>query len=290
LRRASFGNGNRWLSSTDGTWAGSTQFGFQQVASPDDKTDRVRQVFRSVADQYDLMNDLMSVGIHRLWKDSFVESLKLKAPMNVLDVAGGTGDIAFRCVAHLGNQTRGPNELFPSIAPSTVTVVDINENMLQVGIDRATQANLYPSTEDHHCSLKFLVGNAEDLADIPDCSQDVYTIAFGLRNVARIPLALKEAFRVLKPGGRFACMEFSQVDIPVLDKLYEAYSFNVIPEVGRAVTGDRDSYQYLVESIAKFPKRHELKEMLVEAGFNRDLINVETMSGGVVAVHSSFRI
>lgn len=243
-------------------YSGATEFGFQRVASGQEKTERVKEVFRSVADKYDLMNDLMSVGVHRYWKDQFVGSLRLGAGSTVLDVAGGTGDIAFRCVA----------------AGASVTVLDINERMLEVGRQRAAEKAI---------PVEFVVGNAESLP-VADGSVDVYTIAFGLRNVSDIPQALREARRVLKLGGRFACLEFSQVEVPLLKELYSLYSFEVIPRLGEAVTGDRGSYEYLVESIARFPSRALLSDMLMEAGF--EMCSVDVMSSGVVAVHSGYRI
>jgi demethylmenaquinone methyltransferase / 2-methoxy-6-polyprenyl-1,4-benzoquinol methylase len=249
-------------SSSRGEWRGSLEFGFQSTPTPESKTRMVHQVFKNVSDQYDLMNDLMSAGVHRIWKDRFVDSLCLDDQMHVLDVAGGTGDIALRCL------NKG----------AKVTVMDINEYMLQVGKQRL-----------HGKNAEFIQGNAE-LLPFKNESMDVYTIAFGLRNVARIPLALQEANRVLKKGGRFACLEFSHVHVPVLDKIYELYSFGVIPEIGKWVTGDRESYQYLVESIARFPKPEELCQMIAEAGFEPGLVSYESLYGGIVAIHSAYKI
>jgi demethylmenaquinone methyltransferase / 2-methoxy-6-polyprenyl-1,4-benzoquinol methylase len=223
-----------------------------------------------VAQRYDLMNDLMSAGLHRLWKDIMVNSLnppRLDAPFALLDVAGGTGDIAFRAAKAAGQGFRG-------------TVVDINPDMLEVGRQRAAAQHL----DDR---VTFVEGNAESLS-FPDRDFDGYTIAFGIRNVPRIDLALSEAFRVLRPGGRFLCLEFSTVDVPGLDRLYELFSFNVIPQLGRAVTGDAESYRYLVESIRKFPKAGAFADMIRAAGFSR--VNWQVLSGGIVALHSGWRL
>jgi 2-methoxy-6-polyprenyl-1,4-benzoquinol methylase len=279
-------------SSSSGTWSGSSEFGFKQASSPEDKTRMVKQVFSSVADQYDLMNDVMSAGVHRLWKDYFVNSLKLSKGMHVLDVAGGTGDIAFRCFNQLKSSEIRPDLLFPEENENfgSVTVMDINEEMVRVGKNRAIERGFVQDESDFERSnLRFVVGNAEQLP-FEDNSMDVYTIAFGLRNVSKIPLALSEANRVLKKGGHFSCLEFSHVNIPVLDKLYELYSFGVIPELGKYFTGDKESYQYLVESIAKFPKPEILCEMIAEAGFEREFVSFETLSGGIVAIHNAYKI
>src|SRR5215216_3865565 len=208
----------------------TTHFGFRDVPLGDKQT-LVNDVFHSVASRYDLMNDLMSAGLHRVWKDIMINALnppKGDAPFALLDVAGGTGDIAFRAAEAAGTGFRA-------------TVCDINSDMLDVGRNRAVARHL-----DQQVS--FVEGNAEAL-NFPDKSFDAYTIAFGIRNVPRIDAALREAYRVLKPGGRFLCLEFSTVDVPGFDKIYELYSFNVIPAMGRAVTGDTESYRYLVESI-----------------------------------------
>ena len=245
-----------------------THFGFRQVPLGD-KQALVDDVFHSVAGRYDLMNDLMSAGLHRAWKDVLVTAVNPPKTGDrefaLLDVAGGTGDIAFR-VADAGNHA------------TRVTVADINPDMLAVGRERAAKAG--------H-DVEFIEGNAEALP-FPDKSFDAATIAFGIRNVPRIDVALAEAHRVLKIGGRFLCLEFSSVDVPGLDRLYDLYSFNVIPAVGRAVTGDAEAYRYLVESIRKFPKPAAFAEMLRGAGFRR--VSFTPLTGGVVALHSGWRL
>src|ERR1700740_512463 len=228
----------------------TTHFGFRDVPLSDKQT-LVNEVFHSVASRYDLMNDLMSAGLHRAWKDIMVTTLnppKNDAPFLLLDVAGGTGDIAFRAARASGKGFRA-------------TVCGINVDMLEGGRNRAAAQHL----DDR---VGFVEGNAEALT-FPDRSFDAYTIAFGIRNVPRIDLALKEAYRVLKPGGRFLCLEFSSVEVPFLDRLYDLFSFRVIPELGRAVTGDAESYRYLVESIRQFPKPAAFADMISEAGFSR---------------------
>jgi demethylmenaquinone methyltransferase / 2-methoxy-6-polyprenyl-1,4-benzoquinol methylase len=247
----------------------TTHFGFRDVPV-DDKQTLVNDVFHSVAQRYDLMNDLMSGGLHRVWKDVMINTLnppRSDAPFALLDVAGGTGDIAFRAAKAAGHGFQA-------------TVCDINSDMLAVGRERAEKAHL-----DHQVS--FVEGNAEALA-FPDRNFDAYTIAFGIRNVPRIDAALREAYRVLKPGSRFLCLEFSTVDVPGLDKIYDLFSFKVIPPLGRAITGDADSYQYLVESIRKFPKPNAFAEMIRDAGFAR--VSHQILSGGIVALHSGWRL
>ncbi|MGC2086888.1 MAG: bifunctional demethylmenaquinone methyltransferase/2-methoxy-6-polyprenyl-1,4-benzoquinol methylase UbiE [Bradyrhizobium sp.] len=247
----------------------TTHFGFRDVPL-DDKQTLVNDVFHSVASRYDLMNDLMSGGLHRVWKDIMVNTLnppKSDAPFALLDVAGGTGDISFRAARKAG-------------AGFQATVCDINGDMLEVGRQRAIKQYL----DDR---VSFVEGNAEALA-FPDRSFDGYTIAFGIRNVPRIDLALSEAHRVLKHGGRFLCLEFSTVEVPGLDKLYDMFSFNVIPQIGRAVTGDAESYRYLVESIRKFPRPNAFAEMIRAAGFAR--VSHQILSGGIVALHSGWRL
>jgi demethylmenaquinone methyltransferase/2-methoxy-6-polyprenyl-1,4-benzoquinol methylase len=247
----------------------TTHFGFRDVPLGDKQT-LVNDVFHSVAQRYDLMNDLMSAGLHRLWKEAMITALnppRSDAPFALLDVAGGTGDIAFRAAKAAGSGFRA-------------TVCDINSDMLAVGRTRAAARHL----DDR---VSFVEGNAETLA-FHDHSFDAFTIAFGIRNVPRIDLALSEAFRVLKPGSRFLCLEFSTVDVPGLDRLYDFFSFNVIPPLGRAVTGDAESYRYLVESIRKFPKPGAFAEMIRGAGFSR--VNWQSLSGGIVALHSGWRL
>ncbi len=248
---------------------GATHFGSQQVPLAD-KQLLVDGVFRSVARRYDLMNDLMSGGLHRGWKAAMITALnppKNAKPFSLLDVAGGTGDIAFRAAEAAGEGFRA-------------VVCDINPDMLAVGRERAAKHALEQR-------ISFVEGNAEQL-QFPDRHFDAYTIAFGIRNVPRIEAALKEAFRVLKPGGRFLCLEFSHVDLPGLDRIYELYSFNVIPVLGRIVTGDADAYRYLVESIRQFPKPAAFAEMIRTAGFSR--VSFDTMSGGIVTLHSGWRL
>ncbi len=246
-----------------------THFGYESIPL-EEKQGRVDDVFHSVARRYDLMNDLMSGGLHRAWKDALVTAVnppKSNKPFALLDLAGGTGDVAFRVVAAGGKGTR-------------VTVCDINAEMLAVGAERAAQQGLDQV-------VTFEQGNAEELP-YGDKSFDCVTIAFGIRNVPRIDRALSEAYRVLKFGGRFLCLEFSAVDVPGLDKLYELYSFQVIPTIGRAVTGDREAYQYLVESIRKFPKPKAFATMIEQAGFRR--ASFTQMTGGVVALHSGWKL
>jgi len=247
----------------------TTHFGFKDVPLGDKQT-LVNDVFHSVAKRYDLMNDLMSAGLHRVWKDLMINALnppRGDAPFALLDVAGGTGDIAFRAAKAAGPGFRA-------------TVCDINSDMLEVGRARAVKRHL-----DQQVS--FFEGNAEALA-FGNGSFDAYTIAFGIRNVPRIDLALTEAYRVLKPGSRFLCLEFSTVDVPGLDRIYDLFSFKVIPQLGGAVTGDAESYRYLVESIRKFPRPNAFAEMIRAAGFSR--VSWQSLSGGIVALHSGWRL
>jgi demethylmenaquinone methyltransferase/2-methoxy-6-polyprenyl-1,4-benzoquinol methylase len=247
-----------------------THFGFRQVPLGD-KQALVDDVFHSVAQRYDLMNDLMSAGLHRAWKDALVTAVnpprKTERPFALLDVAGGTGDIAFR-VADAGNHA------------THVTVVDINHAMLEVGRARAVERGL----DD---VVTFIEGNAEALP-FPDRAFDAVTIAFGIRNVPRIDRALAEAWRVLKHGGHFLCLEFSAVDVPGFDALYDAYSFHVIPALGNAVTGDREAYRYLVESIRRFPRPEAFADMMRTAGFGR--VSFQRLTGGIVTLHSGWRL
>jgi demethylmenaquinone methyltransferase/2-methoxy-6-polyprenyl-1,4-benzoquinol methylase len=245
-----------------------TSYGFRTVAEGE-KQGMVDQVFHRVARRYDIMNDLMSAGMHRLWKDAMVAWLNPppRPGWKLLDVAGGTGDIAFRVVdASRGN--------------AHATVLDINGSMLGVGRERAEKRGLSGSTE-------FVEANAEQLP-FADASFDAYTIAFGIRNVPRIDVALAEAYRVLKPGGRFLCLEFSEVDFPPLEKLYEAWSFNAIPRIGAAVTGDGEPYRYLVESIRRFPNQRNFAAMIEAAGFER--VIWRDYSAGIAACHSGWKL
>ncbi len=246
-----------------------THFGYRQVPLAG-KQALVDDVFHSVAARYDLMNDLMSGGLHRAWKEVLANTVnppKGNRPFKLLDVAGGTGDVALRVARAGGAGTR-------------VTVLDINADMLAVGRTRAID-------QGYDDVVTFVDCNAEALP-FPDRSFDAVTIAFGIRNVPRIDAALKEAFRVLRIGGRFLCLEFSAVDVPGLDALYDLYSFNVIPTLGRAVTGDAEAYRYLVESIRRFPRPDAFADMMRGAGFGR--VGFERMAGGIVALHSGWRL
>ena len=245
--------------------ARETHFGFQTVAE-DEKAGMVHGVFTRVANRYDLMNDLMSVGIHRLWKDAMMDWLAPRAGQRLLDVAGGTGDIAFRFLA------RAPE--------ARATVLDMTESMLIEGQKRAEAENLVDR-------LDWVAGDAMALP-FADNTFDVYTISFGIRNVTRIPDALAEAFRVLKPGGRLMVLEFSQLPNPALQWAYDRYSFNVIPTLGQAVANDRESYQYLVESIRKFPDQDSFATMIRQAGFEQ--VKYRNLTMGVAALHSGWKI
>jgi demethylmenaquinone methyltransferase/2-methoxy-6-polyprenyl-1,4-benzoquinol methylase len=242
--------------------ANKVNFG-DELVDPEEKTRRVGEVFSSVARRYDLMNDLMSGGMHRLWKDRFVARVKPRPGEQILDMAGGTGDVAFRMAK------RGAH----------VTVADINADMLEVGRERAERRAL--------TGLEWKVENAEKLS-FADASFDAYTIVFGIRNVTDIPAALREAHRVLKRGGRFYCMEFSSSDWPGFSKLYDSWADKIIPRVGKAVADDEESYRYLVESIRRFPKPAAFKAMVANAGFVRAA--AEPMLGGLVTIHSGWKI
>ena len=246
-----------------------TDFGFRRVPLAA-KQAMVDGVFASVAKRYDLMNDLMSGGLHRAWKEVLVATVnppKGDRRFALLDLAGGTGDVALRAAKAAGSGTR-------------ITVADINAEMLAVGRQRASEQGL----DD---VVTFIAGNAEALP-LPDSAFDAVTIAFGIRNVPRIDAALAEAHRVLRIGGRFLCLEFSNVDVPWLDAAYDLYSFNVIPTIGRAVTGDAEAYRYLVESIRTFPKPAVFAEMMRTAGFGR--VSYQPLTGGIVAIHSGWRL
>lgn len=260
----------------------STHFGYKEVPL-EEKAELVQGVFSSVARNYDRMNDVMSFGVHRLWKQHLMAMIKPRAGQAFLDVAGGTGDIAFllareaerdaqRCRA--ANGTR-----------ANITVCDITEGMLIEGRKRADQ--IKSPFPQYQSQFDWVCGTATGLA-MPSNTFDCYTISFGLRNVDEPDKGLAEAYRVLKPGGRFFCLEFSHVVLPLLAPVYEAYSFNVIPQMGQLVAGDKDSYQYLVESIRKFPTQPKLESMMVEAGFER--VSHTNMSGGIVAIHTGWKI
>lgn len=244
----------------------TVSFGFRTVAE-DEKSRLVGEVFSSVARRYDVMNDLMSMGVHRLWKDALIDWLAPAPGMKLLDVAGGTGDIAFRFLERLGAKT------------GSAVVCDINPEMLAVGRERAQERKLAER-------VTFSCGDAEKLP-MPDASFDAYTIAFGIRNVTHIDKALAEAHRVLKPGGHFLCLEFSKVNDTLLSNLYDLWSFNVIPVIGQAVTNDRASYQYLVESIRRFPPQKDFADLITAAGFKQT--KWRDMTGGIVAMHSAWK-
>ena len=240
----------------------TVSFGYEDVA-PDEKTRRVRGVFSNVASRYDLMNDAMSGGMHRLWKDRFVRRVKPREGDQILDMAGGTGDIAFR-LADGG---------------ATVTVADINPEMLAVGMERAAKRG--------YDDLVWTEANAETLS-FPDRFFDAYTIAFGIRNVTDIPAALREAHRVLRRGGRFFCLEFSTTQWPGFAEVYDTYSHRLVPKLGKLLADDEDSYRYLIESIRRFPDMPTFEKMIRDAGFVQT--RVEPLLGGLVAIHSGWKI
>ena len=240
----------------------TVSFGYQDIAASE-KTEKVGQVFASVARSYDIMNDAMSGGMHRVWKDRFVRRVKPRAGESILDMAGGTGDIAFRLAASGAN----------------VTVADINPAMLDVGLERAASRGID--------GLVWAEANAESLT-FPDRFFDAYTIAFGIRNVTDIPAALREAHRVLKRGGRFFCLEFSTTLWPGFADLYDAYSHRIVPQIGKLIARDEDSYRYLIESIRRFPDMPRFEAMIRDAGFVNT--QVEPMLGGLVAIHSGWKI
>ncbi|QDL93508.1 bifunctional demethylmenaquinone methyltransferase/2-methoxy-6-polyprenyl-1,4-benzoquinol methylase UbiE [Paroceanicella profunda] len=242
----------------------TTHFGFQTVPEAE-KAGRVHGVFTSVASRYDVMNDAMSLGIHRIWKDAMMDWLAPRPDMRLLDVAGGTGDIAFRFLDRKGG---------------SAVICDMTAAMLEEGRRRAEATR-------RAGQLDWVCGDAMALP-FPDASFDAYTISFGIRNVTRIADALSEAYRVLRPGGRFLCLEFSQIPVSGLQWLYDRYSFNAIPAMGQAITGDRDSYQYLVESIRRFPDQESFATLIREAGFGQ--VRYRNLSMGIAALHSGWKL
>lgn len=243
-------------------------FGYETVDAAD-KVGRVGAVFSNVARKYDIMNDAMSGGMHRLWKDQFVRRVKPRAGEAILDMAGGTGDIAFRMVS----------------SGADIVVADINQDMLDVGVERAMERGAGSGEGDG--GLTWSCQNAEELS-YPDRHFDAYTIAFGIRNVTHIDKALAEAHRVLKYGGRFFCLEFSTMTWPGMKEAYDLYSHKLVPQLGKAIAGDEDSYRYLIESIRRFPPMPEFESMIAKAGFART--KVEPIMGGLVAIHSGWKI
>ncbi|XP_051113980.1 2-methoxy-6-polyprenyl-1,4-benzoquinol methylase, mitochondrial [Andrographis paniculata] len=262
----------------------ATSFGFKEVRE-DEKSRMVGNVFTSVASKYDLMNDLMSGGLHRLWKDRLVSELNPFPGMKHLDVAGGTGDVAFRIMENIYDV---PDRALRNVQDDSlleetkIFVCDINPHMLKVGKKRAEERGYRKDK-----SLIWVEGDAEALK-FDDNSMDGYTIAFGIRNVTHIEKALAEAYRVLKSGGRFLCLELSHVDVPIFKNLYDYYSFSIIPTLGELVAGDRPSYQYLVESARRFPPQEKFSRMIADAGFQK--VEYENLVGGVVAIHSGLKI
>ncbi|KAI4525284.1 UbiE/COQ5 methyltransferase [Schizophyllum commune Loenen D] len=260
----------------------TVSFGFQNVPE-EEKQNLVKNVFDSVASNYDLMNDATSFGVHRLWKDNFVDSLKpgQKGPMKCIDVAGGTGDIALRILDY-AREKYADRE-------TTVDVADINGEMLKEGYKRFKKT-MYHNTPQ----VAFHEANAQEMSQFPDNTYDLYTIAFGIRNCTSIPDVLKEAHRILKPGGVFACLEFSRVNNPILSTLYDQYSFTMIPLLGTLLSGDRDAYQYLVESIRRFPPQPEFAKMIRDAGFTTgEFVDGGAWTdywGGIATVHKGVKL
>ncbi len=248
-----------------------THFGFKQV-DRDQKSDLVREIFSNVAKKYDLMNDLMSVGVHRLWKNKMVEGINFldkQKKYRTIDLAGGTGDIAFR----IAKKSQTEN------VECKIDVVDINQEMLDVGKLRAIDLNLFSN-------LNFICCDGENLTFV-DETYDFFTIAFGIRNFTNIDKALSEAYRVLKPGGKFICLEFSRVNDYFLQKIYDTYSFRIIPKIGEVILKDRNSYQYLVESIRKFPAQDDFKKMIEKAGFKN--VSYQNLTFGTAAIHTAVK-
>ena len=244
-------------------------FGFQKV-NPSEKEGLVRNVFNSVNNNYDIMNDLMSFGTHRIWKNIMVEWLAPRPSWKIIDVAGGTGDIALKVLHHMKNYSN---------LDGIINVCDINESMINNGRNKAINQGVLNE-------IKWTVGNAENLP-FSDMEFDAYTIAFGLRNVTNLQLALQEASRVLKPGGRFMCLEFSKLTSPILNKFYDFYSFSVLPNLGKIITGDKNAYKYLVESIRLFPDQNEVCNLMEQNGFKN--IKYRNLSNGIVAIHSGWK-
>lgn len=244
-------------------------FGFQKV-NASEKEGLVRNVFNSVNNNYDIMNDLMSFGTHRIWKNIMVEWLAPRPSWKIIDVAGGTGDIALRILHHVKNS---------STSDGIINVCDINESMINNGRNKAINQGVLNE-------IKWTVGNAQNLP-FSDMGFDAYTIAFGLRNVTNLQMALQEAYRVLKPGGRFMCLEFSKLTSPILDKFYDFYSFSILPNLGKVITGDKDAYKYLVESIRLFPDQSEVCNLMEQNGFKN--IKYRNLSNGIVAIHSGWK-
>ena len=258
----------KMTNTTENTAQDTAQFGFEEIPRSE-KTARVRGVFEAVASRYDIMNDVMSLGMHRMWKQNMIRALRPKPGMRLLDLAGGTGDIAFRVL-------QATEKFSP---PAEVTLCDINTAMLGEGRDRAINKNQL-------ANIEWVCGNAESLP-FSDMAFDACTIAFGMRNVTDIPAALREIRRVLKPGGQFLCLEFSKVNNATLSHLYDAYSFHLIPRIGEKIVGDGKPYQYLVESIRNFPGQQAYADMLKDAGLSG--VRFDNMTGGVVALHSGYR-
>ena len=260
------------MNSTENEGGSGTTFFGDRTVPLGEKQGLVRDVFRSVAGRYDLMDDLMSGGIHRLWKTQMVNWLNPQGPMDIVDVAGGTGDIAFRMWKRLNTDNSQGDRA------SSITVCDLTHEMVRVGRDRAFDQGITSGIE-------WVTGDAQSLP-LADESQDAYTIAFGIRNVTDLDAALAEARRVLRWGGRFLCLEFSSPVVPGLDLAYRAYSAT-LPWLGQAVTGDGDAYRYLIESIAKFPSRDAFAKRIEAAGFGN--VSTRSLSGGIAALHSAWR-
>jgi demethylmenaquinone methyltransferase/2-methoxy-6-polyprenyl-1,4-benzoquinol methylase len=248
----------------------AASFGYQEVR-PEDKPALVRDLFARVAWRYDLMNDLMSAGVHRLWKAALIDWLAPRPDLRLLDVAGGTGDVAFRVLRRVERSGAGTPRII---------VCDVNPAMLQVGRDRAIDANRLDAIE-------WVCADAEALP-LPDRSVDAYTIAFGIRNVTRVDRALAEARRILVPGGRFLCLEFAPAPSAVLRRAYDLYSFSVVPWLGEHVAGDQAAYRYLVESIRRFPDQATFAQMIEQAGLER--VRHRDLSGGIAVIHSAWRL